>query len=78
MIDRVLGQAAAFLYSLDVQCSAQPLRGSLPVSDHGIDGAVPLPPPTWDPWTDPLSGSEWAEQNRKINDLLAGRMSGVE
>lgn len=46
---------------------------NLLVSDHGIPGAYPLPPATWDPWADPLSDNAWAEQNRKINDLLAGR-----
>ena len=47
------------------------------VSDHGLDSAYPLPEPTWNPWVreqvDPLSDAEWAAQNRKINDLLAGR-----
>ena len=45
----------------------------LPVSDHGLDGALPLPASTWNPGADPLSDTEWAAQNRKINDFLAGR-----
>ena len=44
----------------------------LPVSDRGIDGARPLPEPSWNPWM-PLPDAEWSQQNRKINDLLAGR-----
>lgn len=43
------------------------IRDTLPSSDTGLDGAIPLPPPTWTPEPD---GPDWAEQNRKINDLL--------
>lgn len=43
-------------------------------SDHGIAGAVPLSPDTWNPLdTHARTDAEWAEQNRKINALLAGR-----
>ena len=48
-------------------------REDLPVSDHGLVGAIPLPASTWNPWDDPLSDADWAAQNRTINDLLAGR-----
>mgnify|MGYP001558329901 FL=1 len=44
----------------------------LPPSDHGIDGARPLPPIEWMPGA-PIGDAEWSAQNRKINDLLAGR-----
>ena len=44
----------------------------LPPSDHGIDGAGPLPPIEWMPGA-PIGDAEWSAQNRKINDLLAGR-----
>lgn len=39
-------------------------------SDIGIDGALPLPPDEWHP---AFTEEGWAEQNRKINDLLMGR-----
>ena len=42
-----------------------------PPSDHGVCGAIPLPPETWNP--EPVGDETWAEQNRKINDLLMGR-----
>ena len=45
-----------------------------PPSDHGVCGAIPLPPETWNP--EPVGDETWAEQNRKINDLLMGRHSG--
>jgi hypothetical protein len=42
---------------------------ALPVSDHGLHGAIPLPLPEWYP--DPVcSDVEWAAQNRRINNLL--------
>jgi len=43
----------------------------VPVSDHGVIGAIPLGPenPLWAP----LDDADWSAQNRKINDLLAGR-----
>lgn len=42
---------------------------TIPPSDQGIEGAVPLPPsePAWGFDDD---GMNWPEQNRKINDLL--------
>ena len=43
----------------------------VPVSDHGLIGALPLEP-TQQPW-ESLDDADWAAQNRKINDLLAGR-----
>ena len=45
---------------------------ALPPSDAGIDGAIPLPPIEWMPGA-PIGDAEWSQQNRKINDLLAGR-----
>ena len=50
-----------------------PPRETMPVSDCGIEGAVPLPPSEWLPAT--LTDQEWAAQNRKINDFLAGRQT---
>ena len=44
----------------------------LPPSDCGITGARPLPPIEWMPGA-PIGDAEWSAQNRKINDLLAGR-----
>ena len=41
-------------------------------SDTGIAGALPLPPIEWMPGA-PIGDAEWSAQNRKINDLLAGR-----
>ena len=52
--------------------SMGPSPPDLPVSDHGLVGAIPLPEPSWNPWM-PLPDAEWSQQNRKINDLLAGR-----
>ena len=48
----------------------------LPVSDHGVEGAIPLPvadAAAWGLLSMAPSDAEWAEQNRRINDLLAGR-----
>ena len=51
----------------------------LPPSDHGLDGAIPLPPPEWVPGENlefpGVQASDvailaWAEQNRRINALL--------
>ena len=42
----------------------------VPPSDHGIEGVIPLPPPEWDPSSDILTDADWADQNRKINNLL--------
>lgn len=45
----------------------------VPVSDHGIDGAIPLEPgETWWPAA-PVSDADWTTQNRRINNLLEGR-----
>ena len=41
-------------------------------SDGGITGARPLPPIEWMPGA-PIGDAAWSAQNRKINDLLAGR-----
>ena len=47
-------------------------RERLLPSDTGIAGARPLPPIEWMPGA-PIGDAEWSQQNRKINDLLAGR-----
>ena len=44
-------------------------EAALPPSDPGYSGAIPLAAPTWQP-VPFLSDAEWADQNRKINDLL--------
>ena len=44
-------------------------EAALPPSDPGYPGAIPLAAPTWQP-VPFLSDAEWADQNRKINDLL--------
>ena len=46
----------------------------LPVSDHGVEGAVPLPPLGTEARAldGEVSDAHWAQQNRRINDLLAG------
>lgn len=55
----------------DVHAMAHP---GLPPSDLGLDGALPLEPATWSiPSDHLLSDADWSAQNRKINDLLAGR-----
>ena len=41
-------------------------------SDTGLEGAIPLPPAAWVP--DPEPPLDWAPQNRRINDLLMGRL----
>lgn len=43
----------------------------VPVSDHGIEGAIPLPPD--DPHSPPGPYLPWHEQNRRINELLCRR-----
>ena len=53
----------------DVHAMAHP---GLPPSDHGLDGARPLPPIEWMPGA-PIGDREWSIQNRRINDLLADR-----
>ena len=45
----------------------------LPPSDVGIDGAKPLGLDEWTMPGDLVSDAEWSTQNRRINDLLAGR-----
>ena len=45
----------------------------VPVSDRGIDGARPLGPPEWDLPGLLVSDLEWTTQNRRINDVIAGR-----
>ena len=45
---------------------------AVPPSDVGIPGTLPLPPIEWMPGA-PIGDAEWSQQNRKINDLLAGR-----
>lgn len=56
-------------------------REHLPVADTGLTGAIPLDEPTeadlalyaQDAETDGPDELPWAEQNRKINDLIARR-----
>ena len=43
---------------------------SLPPSDLGYPDAIPLPAPAWSPEATPLSDAEWADQNRRVNNLL--------
>lgn len=67
---QALGEALRRAWAWDTQ---RP-DADLPVSDHGLAGAIPLPEPTWVPATDEqITDVEWATQNRKINDLLACR-----
>lgn len=51
-------------------CAARHVHTRLP-SDTGITGAIPLPPADWHP---AFTDEGWAKQNRKINDLLMGRV----
>ena len=53
---------------------ARPRVADVPVSDHGINGAIPLGRVEWTIPSDlHISDAEWSTQNRGINDLLAGR-----
>ena len=61
-----LAEAVQTLHSLTQE--------SLPRSDLGLDGALPLDPATWSiPNDAALTDADWPAQNRKINALLSGR-----
>jgi len=65
---------ASFLWPTFQPPTSVPPAEDLPPSDHGLDGAIPLPEPTWSPQSDDaLPEGAWSEQNRRINDLLNGR-----
>ena len=62
--------------ALERRADQRPCRSAtnLSPSDLGLDGAIPLEPPTWAPPMDwQLSDADWSGQNRKINELLSGR-----
>ena len=68
VMERQLAQLRRLLADMPV-----PLRiPDVPVSDHGIDGAKPLGPMEAS-WGYLVSDTEWSTQNRRINDVIAGR-----
>lgn len=68
--------AAGRFTALATRGSLPNLDWDLPVSDHGIEGATPLGPAEWTiPDDARVSDAEWSTQNRRVNDVLAGRPS---